>query len=280
LGELRNRDVLLNAGGIQIASRTAEGGAKPTLRFTFRIERSLQKDPNTAAISIWNLSKQSRAALQSLDLNTILEAGYFGARAQIFAGKLEFGSSVRDGANWVTSFQSSDGGERVRKSRSSFSLKGSTDLGGVLRRLANDMGLGLGNVAAKASEGSLRGAVTEYINGVVLSGKTYDQLENVAKQMGYGLSIQDGQIQLLSPTETLSSDAVLLNRSTGLLGSPENGEKGVVSLRCLLQPGLVPGRRIRVESDEVTGFYRVDRAVFVGDTWGQDWYTDVEGKPL
>jgi hypothetical protein len=281
LGELLfGRDALLNAGGVKIASRSPSGGQQSTLRFTFRVERSSQKEPNTAAISIYNLSKATRARLQELALPTILEAGYFGSRSTIFAGKLEYGSTTRDGANWITALQSSDGGQQIASSRVNLSFAGGTDIGTVLRRLAQELGLGLGNVREKAAAGSLRGAITQYLNGIVLNGKTYEQLEKVARQMGYGLSVQAGQIQLLGPTETLAEEAVLLTRTTGLIGSPEAGEDGKVKARSLLQPDLVPGRRLRIESEEVTGFYRVERSIFTGDTWGQDWYTDVEGKPL
>jgi hypothetical protein len=280
LGELYDRDVLLNAGGVQIASRSPEGGQKPTLRFTFRIERSNQKEPNTAEISIWNLSKTTRSILQEDEIQTILEAGYHGSRETIFHGELEYGSTMRDGTDWITTLQSTDGGRQVASSRVNFSRKGGVPIGDVMTALAKELGVGLGNAVEKASGGSLRGSVTEFINGVVLSGKTYDQLNKVAMQMGYGLSIQNGQIQLLGPTETLKDRAALLTRTTGLIGSPEPGEKGRVRARSLLQPGLIPGRRVRIESEAVTGFYRVDRVVFSGDTWGTDWYSDIEGKPL
>lgn len=280
MGELYRRDVLLDAGGIKIASRSPTGGAQPTLRFTFRVELSGQAAPNTAEISIWNLGKKTRAILQERELLTILEAGYFGSRSTIFRGKLEYGSTIKDGTDWVTSFQSSDGGPEVAKSRVNFSRKGGAPIGDVLKQLALELGLGLGNVVEKANAGSIRGKATEFINGVVLSGKTYDLIQKVAGQMGYGVSIQNGQLQLLAPTETLREDAVLLTGSTGLVGSPEAGEKGHVKARSLLQPDLVPGRKLRIESREVTGFFKTVRSVFLGDTWGQDWYTDIEGKPL
>jgi hypothetical protein len=280
LGELYERDVVLNAGGIQIASRQPGGFSRPTLRFTFKIERHLGKDPNTADISIWNLNRDTRALLQELNLQTVLEAGYIGSRSTIFTGQLAYGAPGRDGTDWVSNLQSADGGKQIAQSRVSLSFGPGVGIGTVLQRLASELGLGLGNVAAAAATGSLRGAVTEYINGIALNGKTYDQLEKVARQMGLGLSIQDGQIQLLAPGETLRGDAVLLTRSTGLIGSPELGEKGRVTARSLLQPDLIPGRRVRIESERVTGFYKVSRAVFLGDTWGQDWYTDIEAKPL
>lgn len=278
--ELFDRDVLLNAGGVQIASRSPTGGTRDTLRFTFKIERSTSKEPNTAQISIWNLNQQTRALLQELELQTVLEAGYVGSRAVIFSGQLEYGSPGRDGTDWITTLQSADGGKQISQARVNLSFGAGTGVGTVLLCLAEELGLGLGNVAEKAKAGSLRGAVTEYLNGIALNGKAYDELEKIAKQMGLGLSVQDGQVQLLAPLETLRGDAVLLTKRTGLIGSPEVGEKGRVRARSLLQPDLIPGRRVRIESEQVTGFFKVMRSTFIGDTWGQDWYSDIEGKPL
>ena len=280
MGELFDRDVLLNAGGVQIASRSPTGGRRDTLRFTFRIVRSTSKDPNTAEISIWNLNKQTRSLLQELDLQTVLEAGYVGSRSTIFSGQLEYGSTGREGTDRVTTLQAADGGKRISEARVNLSFGSGTPVGTVLLRLAKELGLGLGNVAEKASAGSVRGKITEYLQGIALNGSAYEELNKIAKQMGLGLSIQDGQPQLLAPVETLRGDAVLLTRRTGLIGSPEVGEKGRVNARSLLQPDLVPGRRVRIESEQVTGFFKVTRAEFRGDTWGQDWYTDIEGKPL
>lgn len=280
MAELFNRDAALNAGGLRIATRSPTGGVQPTLKLTFRVERSLQRDPNKAEISIWNLRQQSRVRLQEKNIPTTLEAGYFGDTAQIFGGVLEFGSSIRQGADWVTTIQSADGGDKIASQRINVSFKGATGIGTVLQRLAGELGLGLGNVAEKASQGSLRGDVTEYLNGIVFSGNTYDQLEKVAKQMGLGISIQDGQIQLLGPTETLKPRAVLLAPTTGMIGTPEPGEDGSIKVRSLLQPNLIPGRLFEVRSAQVRGFYRVDRVVFTGDTWGDAWYSDLEGKPL
>jgi hypothetical protein len=264
---LYDRDVLLNAGGVQIASRTPSGSSRDVLRFTFKVQRSLSKEPNTAEISIWNLNAQTRALLQELNLHTVLEAGYVGSRAVIFSGELEYGSPGRDGTDWISTLQSADGGQQISQARVNLSFGGGTGVGTVLLRLAEELGLGLGNVAEKAREGSLRGAVTEYLQGIALNG-------------GLGLSVQDGQVQLLAPLETLRGDAALLTQRTGLVGSPEAGEKGRIKARCLLQPDLIPGRRVRIESDQVTGFFKVTRSTFVGDTWGQDWYSDIEGKPL
>jgi hypothetical protein len=285
MGRLFDREVVLNAGGLRIASRSVEGLAQPTLRVQFKVVKSLKRDPNTATVTITNLNGDNRAALQEKGIPTILEAGYVDNVSQIFAGVLQFGSSVKNGTDFLTTIQTGDGGDKYKTARINTSLKGPVDIKSVLQTAGEALGLNLGNLREKISQGSLRPALQEMTEGVVLSGKAEQVFTRIAKQMGYSWSIQDGQIQLLAPNEVIAtSDAVLLTavdgRSTGLIGSPEPGEKGIVKARSLLQPDLLPGRKVQIQSREIDGFFRVEKAVFTGDTWGSDWYSDIEAKPL
>ncbi len=280
MSELFDRDITINAGGILIRSRSPQGEQQTILKVTFRVERSVQPEANTAQLSIWNLSKEKRTFLaQETSVPITIEAGYFGETQQIFKGDLEFGSTTRQGADWVTSLQAADGGKQISQSRVNLSFK-NVKIEQVLRRLAQEMKVGLGNLASAAARGPQRGSVTEYLKGIVLNGKTYEELERVAKQMGLGVSIQDGQLRFLQPSQVLPGVATVLTFTTGLIGSPEAGEDGNVRARSLLQPDLIPGRQVKIEALETNGFFRVEKSIFLGDTQGTDWYTDIEAKPL
>lgn len=282
--ELLNRDFTLNAGGLEIRSKTPQGKIRPTLKVTFRVELTLSRDLNSAEVSIYNLSKTSRGFLSAGGLGagasvpTSISAGYVDNISQIFLGDLEYGRSFRNGADWITTLQSQDGAV-ASTSRISESFK-KIKIGEVLRQLTERLGTNLGNAAEKALAGPQRGNVTEYIKGVVLHGNVIDEVDRIARQMGLRFSIQAGEARFLTPTETLSGKAILVTEDTGLVGSPEPGEDGIVSARMLLQPQILPGLRVKIQSAEIDGFFRVERAVYAGDTWGQDWYTDIEAKPL
>lgn len=282
MSRLFNRDLILNAGGLEIRARDPETRlATPTLRVAFQVTRSGKKDPNTADVSIYNLSKESRSALQEKNIVTTISAGYAENVSQIFIGELQRATSVRDGADWITSFQSGDGVKAYKQARISKSFAGPVAVTDVLEAAVNALGVGLGNLREKLSEGGLREALTEFTNGFVAKGKAEQTVEKIAKALGYTFSIQDGQARFLGPTDTVNTDQVILLTSTsGLIGSPEPGEDGIVKTRSLLQPDLLPGRRVKVEALEVDGFFRIEKSVFVGDTWGDDWYTDLELKPL
>jgi hypothetical protein len=280
MGELFNRDFSINLGGTLISSRTVDGEIKQALRVVFSIELSLGRDPNTAEVSIYNLSEKTRGLLSQKDIATVIEAGYAGRAHTIFSGKLDYGSTVREGVDWVSTFESTDGGKEIRESRINVSYK-SIGIGGAIRSAAESMGLGLGNIEEKIREGNLRGALEEFTGGLVMSGQSAPQMDKLVKSLGFEWSIQDGQVILLEPSAVIDpTQAILLSPSTGLIGSPQEGDDGRVDARGLLIPELKPGRKVKIESALVNGFYRVERSVFSGDTWGQEWYTEIEAKPL
>jgi hypothetical protein len=249
------------------------------LRVVFKVEASLDTSANTAEITVYNLAESTRAKVSEEGIETSLEVGYTGQSAVIFRGKLEAGTSVLDGVDWVTSFQSTDGGQQLRKNRINISFK-NINVAEALTQVANTLGVGLGNVLEKANAGNIRGALNQFANGVVLSGPSKKELDRLAKTLGYNWSIQNGQLQLLGPRDAIEpGDAIVVSADTGMIGSPEAGEKGIVEVRSLLIPKLTPGRVVSLSSRQISGFYRVEKATFVGDTRGRDWYADLELKP-
>lgn len=277
---LFDRSVKCNIGGLVIESPMEGEESSAALRVSFKIPRSLRRDPNTSTLSIYNLSKDSRAQLQEKDLETTIEAGYVDAISQIFGGEMQLATSINDGVDWVTTIQSDDGGKQYQTARINESIKGPAKVGDVLKKVAEAMGLGEGNFLDKAGKGSVRGSLSEWTSGMVLSGRAEQQLDKIVRSMGYSWSIQDGQLQLLELEETIGDQVNTLRPGTGLIGSPEAGENGIVKARSLIQPDLQPGKKVEIVSSEVDGFFRIEKTVYTGDTRGSDWYADIEAKPL
>ena len=153
-------------------------------------------------------------------------------------------------------------------------------VGDVLRVAADAMGLKPGNLKRAIRRGSVRGNLSEFTNGIVLSGKADRVLDRVAKSMGYFYFIQNGQLMLLAPGDFNGSTATVISKETGMVGSPEPGDDGFVNVRSLVQPDLLPAYRINLIAKQANGFYRIERADYSLDTWGDDWFADLECSPL
>jgi hypothetical protein len=291
--DLFDREIVINLGGLRIASRDQfTGEQKPILKVQFNIERNLQKDPNSAELTIFNLSKASRSGVQQKGIPVEIEAGYFGNTSLIFKGDLDYGATVRTGTDWVTTLQSTDGGKQYRSARINLSFDAGSAVKDVINRAADELGLGKGNVADELNKGNPRSSAVQYVKGLVLSGQGTASFDKVVRRAGFEWSIQDGQIQLTRPGKVINpGEAVVLNQGTGLIGTPEQGEKGLLKARSLLQPELLPGKRVQIQAGqlgftalkgqrEIDGFFRVEKTIFSGDTWGNDWFSDIEARPV
>lgn len=280
MGEYFNRAFALTIGTVRIASETIDGEPNRPPRITFEVERTTKREPNTAKIAIFNLREDTRALIRTKGIPTILEAGYAGQSSQIFSGALEYGSTTREGSDWIMRFESTDGGKQTRAGRMNISFKPGLNIGEVLRKSAEALGVGLGNVLEKAQQGNVRGALQEFGNGIVLSGPATKQFDKIAKTLGYEWSIQDGQLQLLEANGAIDATRpVKLSATTGLIGTPQSGEDGKLDVRALLSPRLLPGRLVNIDALEIQGFFRIERVVFKGDTRGAPWFAELEVKP-
>jgi len=106
------------------------------------------------------------------------------------------------------------------------------------------------------------------------------QLREMAKSANLDLSIQEGELLLTQVGQPLSTTAVVLSPTSGLIGSPQAGTKGEVKARALLLPGLKPKRQVEIKSELVSGMYVITKAKYTGDTSGNDWYADIICKGL
>lgn len=255
------------------------------LRVSFIIDKSAEQEPNTAEIAVWNLAASTRALLkEQIPLYLKLTAGYVGNDSQIFEGDIapDGISSVKDGNNWVTSFNAADGLEAYRTARIQHSFKKGTALVPVVKKLAKSMGIGIGNAIEKLQQGDTKGALTEFVNGTTLSGSVPKELSRLLESTGYTWTIQDGQLQIVEKGGRIIREVPHLTPDTGLIGSPEPGKDKFTKFRSLLQPKLVPMHQVQLETPRTgtnyNGIYVLQRVRHNGDTHGDSWFSDCEAK--
>jgi len=288
--DLFNRDFALKIGAWSLDTREKstpiieDGVSKTTLAVDFMIEKTLAKEPNLATVTLYNLNPHNRKILADSvkpNLPTVLpvsiEAGYVGARELIFIGDITVASSNHEGTKWITKIEASDGGTKYRSKRFSKSFGPGAMLPAIMTEVVGAYGIGPGNLF-ETIIANTRG-LQVYYKGVVVEGRISDILDHFLCSMGFTWSIQDGQIQVLHPGKPNFEPAVFLNPSSGLVGSPEVGEKGKVTGRSLLQGSIRPGRRVVIESSSVSGTFVIEKASYRGNTAGNDWYVDFDAKP-
>lgn len=252
------------------------------LRVQFKVTKTGTKEPNTAEVSVWNLSAETRAAVQLKGARIIVLAGYRDIFGQLFSGDVRTCDHVRDGAHWVSKLQAGDGERASRYARVSESFAPGVAALDVARRLSVLLGLDPGNLTGQVAE-----AAVTFTQGYSARGRVSDELGRLLDGLGLTWSIQDGRLQVLAPGESApGSTSVEISQSSGLVSSPEHGspdasgKPGVLKVKSLLQPDIRPRCRFSLVSDTATGGYRAGRVDHAGDTAGGEWYTTAEATPL
>lgn len=246
------------------------------LDVSFSVDRTLRREPNRAAVRVWNLARSTRDELSRADgVRVLLEAGYESGTAVIYDGELQRISSKRQGEDWLTEIESGDGARTIRSARVSVSSRSDSLLRTSLEQCANALGVGIGNAAEAFARAS---ASTRVRQGSVLSGQAEEVLTRLCDSVQLEWSIQGGVLQVLPARSALTSEAVRLAPSTGLVGSPSVDSTGKLHAEALLIPQLEPGRLVSVDSTHVQGTWRITRASYVGDLSGSAWGVTIEGR--
>jgi hypothetical protein len=280
MSELFNRVWRVTVGTLRVA--------KP-LRVAFELERTLRAAPNSATVRLWNLTREHQAQIESATSGQVVVEAGFAERGleQLFRGTLFRGRgheqpairSERDGVDVVTYVEARDGGREYQQARIAEGFDPGVSVATVVRACARALGVGAGNVDELAAGARLLGDRATYPEGTVLEGQAAAELTRVLHGLDLRWSVQHGALQILRRGEPLQTQAVRLAPSTGLIGSPEVGSRGRVTVRSLLNSSLWPGRRVLLESERVEGRYVCRSVKYQGDSHAADWFAECELAP-
>lgn len=255
------------------------------LDLQFHIEKHLKPEPNKCDISVINLNPDHRAQigqwkstddLEEKSVPVLLKAGYEENIFQLFLGDLRNGFTILDNEDYVTTFSAGDGEHGYKKSRINISFGPHVSADTALSAVAKALGVGQGNVAQTVSKLRLSGAANMFIGGAHLSGSASRIMTDICQSADLEWSIQDGNLQILDKGAALGDKAVFLSSDTGLIGSPRVDRKGKLNAVSLLQEDIKPGVLVEIDAPTVSGFFRVEKVVYDGDTRDDEWYATIE----
>jgi len=282
-----------NAGqGINLSelASSSEG-----LRFRFEINANDLETPNIAMIRVYNLSDITTKEVIGEYSQVILNAGYGFNAAQIFQGTVkQFRRGKERNTDSFLDIYAADGDLNYNFSTVNAALTNATQAT-VLQTLASSMNLPLDPNAV--------GYLTEHNfplpRGKVMFGLARDYMRDLAATNNVRWSIQGGVLTLIPITGYLPGEAVPINSSTGMIGSPEATEQGVL-IQCLLNPLIKVGTAVQLNNKDITAttiknqlfpgyqdlsyvakvdstapdaLYRVIVIEHRGDTRDTEWYT-------
>lgn len=253
---------------VQVGELVTEG-----LAVKFKIKRSLAA-VGQCEFTVYGLNEDHRREVTHAPRRTTfveVQAGYEGGRSTLFRGDLRKAVPAREGTEWSVTVTAGDGEHAIRTARVSRSFAAGTTLESVVRAIADAMGVGLGN-AVTALRGAGLGSVGDtFPEGTLVHGLAATELTRLCASSGRTWSVQDGNLQILPLGGALARDAILLSADTGMLESPKIVNRRTVQVSALIQPGLVPGQQVVLQSQVIGGTWRISEAEYTGDTHGNDW---------
>lgn len=269
-------------GATGAPTQLPDGRIAGNLRLAFKVERNLESKANKAEAQIFNLGEDSRGQSQLEKPSFVIEAGYRDTFAQIFQGTAVEIRNTRESTGFVTTVKAADGFKATR-ARVSVSLSPGLTAGDAMEQIIKSMKVAGAKAIAKAKAGDFTGGIKTLWNGLTMSGNARDEMDKLARTYGFDWSIQNGEIQILLPTETTGESAIVLGPLTGLLTSPirviDEKRPGAVLARAqaLLHPKISPGRIVQLESEEISGQFKTEKVTHVGDTATTAWFSQFDG---
>jgi len=263
------------------------------LRIVFEVTKQLLGYPNTAVLKVYNLSESTRTLLRFPGTRVELLAGYEGSVSRVFLGDLVNVNDVRENPDTVTTIWARDGFTAYANALSSVSFAAGTSLRQVVSKAYTDLKAS----AATLLQGSSAVPEKKIVSSMAFSGPTVALLNKMGEDHGFIWFIRDNSLVLIPVRASDASvPVVLINRTTGMVGSPTITEIGA-DVEMLLNPSIQPAGVVQIQSDFARvslgdllyrpinktlgeGLYRVNQVIHRGDTRGNDWSSSITGVKL
>lgn len=266
-----------------------------TIRVQFAVEKDLTKETNKSALSLYNLSEDSRNRIEVADRKVEIWAGYQDntGPVRLFVGTVTQSETKENDKDVETKLTLADGNVAIRDTAFSLSFAPGTSGNRVLQTIANAMGLPL-----VLGEGVQFGT---FVNGYSFVGTAREALDGVCYHSGCSWSVQNDSLQVIMNGGVFANRGLVFSAGSGLIGSPERiiranpktdkdtpkrrrrqkaqkekpEKQSGWKIKTLLAPTVTPGDAVKVESRIITGWFRVESVKHQGDTHGGDWISEM-----
>ncbi|WP_436663542.1 phage protein [Alicyclobacillus acidoterrestris] len=256
------------------------------LHCTFDIQYVVNQQPPFSQIVIYNLNPATENFLLNYGDRVVVEAGYDGSQyGVIFDGEVV--EPIRDKADNVTyrlTINALSGNSMLTQSFSNFTVARGQSARSLLENLASQATVPtpLGDISPQLSTATLP-------RGKSVFGMTRDYIRQIAQGNNMTFSAHNGAINLIHAADPPKGEILDLTPSSGLVGQPTQSDLGV-SFQCLLNPAISINTLVHIDNSLIqaqtydigskplpldsAGIYRVVGVEHVGDTRGNDWYTN------
>ena len=272
---------------VGLSVTTKDGGSVKVddLRIDFDIERTDTREANRAVVRVYNLTNETSSQITEADGHILLRAGYKDeATGTIFTGDILRGTRTYEGNDYITTIEAYDGRSAVMGGFVSLSYAPGTDALTVAQDLLAATGL--------AHKGSDLIPSGQYAHGWCFIGMAADGLREVLARFGLSYTVQDETLCIFEPGKESEDTGLTLEEGGDLLTLPQpvsdKTAEGDISSEAAnrwafgakINPQLVPGAAVRIDSPTFRGEVVIREARLSGSNMDGDFREDIEADAL
>ncbi|WP_027633390.1 phage protein [Clostridium hydrogeniformans] len=217
------------------------------LHCTFNITKTIQMEPNTSEITIYNLNAQTENTIMISGVRVTIEAGYEGIQfGLIFDGDILQTIREKEGSTtYKLTIIALDSDRAINFDIANFSIT----RGQTARSMVD-------HIVSKAQNPISLGSISNQLSGQTLTrgkvffGKSSDYLRQIAKSNNMQYYMDNGTLNLINMDDLPEGEIFELSPKSGLIGTPEQTDYGI-SGQCLLNPQIKLNSLIHVDNSLV-----------------------------
>ena len=236
------------------------------LYITFEIKKTLSSTPNEGIVRIYNLSDSTETIIKDTGTRIRVKGGYQGEYDLLFDGDIRKVERDRQQQDRITTITLGGNVFAITDAIANVSYDGPVTVLKVIQDTISSFAL---------STAGLELIQDSMLNDFSFTGRTADLYDQILKPIDIEWYENDGFIQFSEVGNSTETVAVL-NSSSGLIGSPSVTDDGVKAI-SLLNANIRPGGRVKIESELVTGIYKVSQVLYHGDNRDGDFFTEFLG---
>ncbi len=255
-----------------------------SLRCTFEITKSWERKEDYCMVSVYNLNANDENRIIQEGDKVTIEAGYAGEfYGQIYTGNVfQTLRAKENGTDFVLSIIAYD--------TYVYSLYNVTNTTIIAQ---SSMRQAVNAITSPINQGVITNKTNEitYPRGKVLFGVSDVLLKQIERTTDSTYYIENGQANIVSATDISNNEIFDLTPESGLVGSPSQSQQGI-TCQCLMNPLIKINSLFHIDNTKVRtarlslgsyqipldadGIYRVIKIQYTGDTWGSDWYLNID----
>lgn len=224
------------------------------LRIHFVVQQATSQTPNTAEITIYNLSDDTANNVIKENNHCVLQAGYaLGQCGTIFSGTIKMYKKGHENAtDAYLKIYAADGDRAINEAWINQTLGPQSDPKEVkLRRMTDEFakkGVSTGYVQGDAV------VIPPNIRDDVLYGLVADHMRDFSQQNGAVWSVLHQRLRYAKPEAYEPGAIIDLNARTGLIGFPEMTQDGI-NVTALINSAIRLRSRIKLDNKYINSYF-------------------------